>query len=229
MSQLLESPFFGMALTILAYWLGTQLQKRTGWVICNSMLVSTILLIGVLTLFHIPYSAYERGGSLINLFLGPATACLAASIYNKIDLLRKNWLPVLAGCCAGVVTSVGSIFLMCRLFGLDRALTASLLPKSVTTPIASALAEANGGVVSIAVAAVIVSGILGNLLSPFLRRLFRVKDPLAAGLATGACSHALGTAKALEMGETEGAMSGLAIGVCGVLTTVAALFFELFL
>ena len=105
-------------------------------------------------------------------------------------------------------------------------MTASLLPKSVTTPIATAVSEGHGGIVSITVAAVIFTGVLGNLIAPFLGRLFRVRDPLAAGLGIGACSHAIGTAKALELGETEGAMSGLAIGVCGIFTALAALFFD---
>ena len=226
MSALLESPFVGIALTVLAYWLGVQAQKRTGLVICNNMIVSVALLIAVLTLFHIPYEAYYEGGSVINMFLGPATACMAVTIYAKKDLLKRNWLPVLVGCLTGVVVSVGSILVMSRLFGLDAAMTASLLPKSVTTPIATAVSEGHGGIVSITVAAVIVTGILGNLTAPFLVKLFRVKDPVAVGLGIGACSHAMGTAKALEMGETEGAMSGLAIGMCGIITAVAALFFE---
>ncbi len=226
MSALLESPFFGIALTVLAYWLGVQAQRRTGLVICNNMIVSVALLIAVLTLFHIPYEAYYQGGSIINMFLGPATACMAVTVYAKKDLLKRNWLPVLVGCLTGVVVSVGSILVMCRLFGLDAAMTASLLPKSVTTPIATAVSEGHGGIGSITVAAVIVTGILGNLTAPFLVKLFRVKDPLAVGLGIGACSHAMGTAKALEMGETEGAMSGLAIGMCGIITAVAALFFE---
>ena len=144
MSALLESPFFGIALTVLAYWLGVQAQKRTGLVICNNMIVSVALLIAVLTLFHIPYEAYYEGGSVINMFLGPATACMAVTVYAKKDLLKRNWLPVLVGCLTGVVVSVGSILVMSRLFGLDAAMTASLLPKSVTTPIATAIAEGHG-------------------------------------------------------------------------------------
>ena len=154
---------------------------------------------------------------------------MAVSIYSKLEQLKKNWLPVLAGCFAGAVTSIVSVYLMCRLFGLDRAMTASLLPKSVTTPIASAVSEGNGGIVSITVAAVIITGILGNLLAPLLVKLFRIKDPVAKGLGIGAASHAIGTAKALEMGETEGAMSGLAIGVCGIITALLALFFDILL
>ena len=226
MSTLAQSPFFGIALTVGAYWVGVRVQKRTGLVICNNMIISVALIIAVLVLFDIPYEAYYQGGSLINLFLGPATTCLAVTVYAKRELLRRYWLPVLVGCLTGVVVSVGSVLAMCRLFGLDAAMTASLLPKSVTTPIATAVSEAHGGISAITVAAVIFTGILGNLAAPFLGRLFRVRDPLAEGLGIGACSHAMGTAKALELGDTQGAMSGLAIGVCGIFTALAALFFD---
>ena len=229
MSELASSPFFGITLTIVAYWVGVRAQKKTGLVVCNSMLITVALIIAVLTVFHIPYEDYYQGGSLINLFLGPATACMAVTVYAKMDLLKKYWMPVLAGCLAGTVTSIGSILVLSRLFGLDKDMTASLLPKSVTTPIATAVSEGHGGIVPITVAAVIVTGILGNLAAPFLVKLFRVKDPVAAGLGIGTCSHALGTAKALEMGETEGAMSGLAVGICGIFTALLALGFDLIL
>lgn len=229
MSALFESAYFGVALTVAAYWIGIKIQKKSGLVVCNNLLIATILVIAVLKIFGIPYEAYNNGGSLVNMLLGPATACMAVSIYSKLEQLKKNWLPVLAGCFAGAVTSIVSVYFMCRLFGLDRAMTVSLLPKSVTTPIASAVSEGNGGIVSITVAAVIITGILGNLLAPLLVKLFRIKDPVAKGLGIGAASHAIGTAKALEMGETEGAMSGLAIGVCGIITALLALFFDVLL
>ena len=228
MKDLIGSPFFGITLTIVAYWAGVRIQKRTGLAICNSLLLTTLMLIAVLTVFGIPYESYNAGGRLVDMMLGPATACMAVSIYRKWDLLKKNVLPILAGCFAGSVTGVVSVFLLCRLFGLDDTLTVTLLPKAVTTPIATALTAPYGGIVSITAVAVIFTGILGNLSAPFLIRLFRVEDdPLAAGLAIGACSHGIGTARALELGETEGAMSGLAIGICGLMTAVLSLGFGL--
>lgn len=218
------SPFFGVALSVLAFWAGTRLQKKTGLVICNPLLVGILLVIAVLVVFKIPYENYNEGGALINLFLSPATACLAVAIYSKVRILKENWLPILVGCTVGSLTSMGSVWLLCRLFGLSDAMTASLLPKSVTTPIAVSVAEAHGGISSITVVAVIFTGIFGSIVAPFLIRLFRVKDPVAAGLSIGACSHAMGTSKALELGETEGAMSGLAIGVCGLITVVVSMF-----
>ena len=218
-----NSPFFGLALSVLAFWIGVKIQKKTGLVVCNPLLIGVILVIGLLLALGIPYENYDQGGSLINLFLSPATACLAVAIYSKVQLLKENWLPILVGCVVGSLVSMGSILGLCCLFGLDDAMTASLLPKSVTTPIAVSVAQAHGGIPSITVVAVILTGILGSILAPLLIRLFRVKDPIAAGLAIGACSHAVGTSKALELGETEGAMSGLAIGVCGLVTVLFSL------
>ena len=223
LSELLSSPFFGIALSIVAFSIGVWIQKKTGLVICNPLIIAIVLVSGVLLLFKIPYESYNEGGSIINMFLAPATSCLAVSVYTRVGLLKKNWLPILAGCTAGSLTSMGSVFFLCRLFGLDEAMTYSLLPKSVTTPIAVGIAEGHGGISSITVAAVILTGIMGSILAPFLIRIFRVKDAMTAGLAIGACSHAVGTSKAIEIGETEGAMSGLAIGICGIVTVVFAM------
>ena len=220
MAELLASPFFGIALSILAYWVGTVLQKKTGLVVCNPLIIAIVLVSGVLLLFRIPYEAYYAGGEIINMFLAPATACLAVSVYSKLSLLRRCWLPILVGCVMGSLASMGSVLLLCRLFGLDQALTASLLPKSVSTPSAVSISGSHGGIPSITVVAVILTGILGSVLSPVLIKLFRVREPLTAGLAIGACSHAVGTARALELGETQGAMSGLAIGICGIVTVI---------
>ena len=229
MNELVSSAFFGLTLTVLAYWVGMTIQKKSGLVICNHMIIAAGLIVLVLKGFGISYEQYYVGGSIVNMLLGPATACMALAIYQKRELLKENWLPVLLGCLAGAVTTVVTVLVMSRMFGLSTEMTVSLLPKSVTTPIASAISESHGGIVSITVAAVIFTGILGNLMAPFLVKLFRVKDPMAAGLGIGACSHGMGTAKALEMGRTEGAMSGLAIGICGIITSILALGFELLL
>ena len=227
MMELTASPFFGVTLSILAYWVGISIQKKVNKAYCNGMLIAVALVVATLLIFHIPYENYYVGGSLINLFLGPATACLWVSIYTKKELLKKYWLPVLAGCTAGAVTSIVCIYGLSHLFGLNREMMMSLLPKSVTMPIAAAVAEGNGGLVPVAAAAVVFTGILGNLVAPLLIRVFRVRNPMAAGLGIGACSHAVGTAKALEIGETEGAMSGLAIGLCGLITSLLSLLFAL--
>ncbi len=225
MSAWLELPFFGLALTLLAYWLGVILQQKTKSVLCNPMVVAIVLIIAFLSLTNIPYESYYAGANFINLMLLPGTACLGVSIYHKRALLHRYWLPVLVGCVVGAGVAVGSIYLLCQLFGLERDMMMSLLPKSATTPIAVAISESNGGLVPITVAAVIAAGVQGNFTAPMLIKLLRIRERMAAGLAIGACSHGLGTAKAIELGDTEGAMSGLATGMCGILTSILALGF----
>lgn len=224
MRELLASPYFGIFLSIAAYALGCGLNRKFRTPLCNPLLIAIVLVVGVLLVFRIPYEDYNAGGEIISLFLAPATACLAVGIYSKLAVLKKYWLPILVGAVAGSASSMLSVYALCRLLGLDEQLTVSLIPKSVTTPIAVGIVESAGGLTPITVVAVIVTGILGAILAPAMIRLFRISDSVAAGLAIGACSHAVGTSKAVELGEVEGAMSGLAIGVCGVVTVVLSLF-----
>ncbi len=196
------SPLFGIVLSIAAFEAGIWIQKKTRKAICNPLVIAILLCIAVLVLFNMP--AYNKGGDIINLFLGPATAVLALNIYNQMDVLKKHFWPVLAGCTAGSITSIGSVFLLCKAFGLDDSITKALLPKSCTTPIAVGIAESQGGVVAITMVAVLLTGLIGALAAPLFAKVFHIKSPVAQGLATGACSHALGTTKALEMGEVPG-------------------------
>jgi len=221
--QICTSSYFGIALSVAAFWVGVKIQKKTGWVVCNPLIIAIVLVAGILLVFKIPYESYNEGGQIINMFLGPATACLAVSIYSRLELLKKNWLPIVVGAACGSLTSMISIWLMCRLFQLDSVMTASLMPKSVTTPIAIGISESNGGIVPVTVVAVILTGILGSITAPVLIKIFKVEDPMVAGLSIGACSHAVGTSKAVELGETQGAMSGLAIGICGIMTVIFSL------
>lgn len=224
MEVLYSSPYFGVALSVIMFGIGVKIQQKTKLAICNPLIIAIVLVIAVLLILKIPYESYNVGGEIINMFLAPATACLAVSIYTKLSILKKYWLPIIVGCIAGSFASMTSVYGMCRLFGLDNSLTMSMLPKSVTTPIAVGIAQAHGGVVPVTVVAVIFTGILGSITAPFLIKLFHVKDSVAAGLAIGACSHAVGTSKAIEIGEIEGAMSGLAIGICGIVTVLFSMF-----
>lgn len=219
---LLSSPFLGLTLSAAAWCAGCQLQKK--FRLLPPLLTAAALIIAVLAAFGIPYSAYAAGGDFIKLMLGPVTAVLALNIYNQRTVLKEHFLPVLAGCLAGSLTSMGSVLLLCRVFQVEQALAASLLPKSVTTAIAIGIAESRGGVGGIAAAAVMVAGLTGAALAPLFARLFCVTDPVAEGLAIGACSHALGTTRAMEIGHVQGAMSSIAICVCGIMTSVLALF-----
>ena len=224
LDALLNSPFLGLTLTAAAWCFGCWVQKKTGFLLCNPLLIAVALIIAVLAVFQIPYETYAAGGDFIKLMLGPVTAVLALNIYNQRDILREHFLPVLTGCLVGSLTSAGSVMLLCRVFHVEEALAASLLPKSVTTAIAIGIAESRGGVGGIAAAAVMVAGITGAVFAPLFARLFHVTEPVAEGLAIGACSHALGTTRAIEIGQVQGAMSSIAICVCGIFTSILALF-----
>lgn len=227
MEALTSTPLLGLILTAAAFALAQWFQKKTGWVLANPTVVSAAMIIALLLLLDIPYDDYARGGDFVNLMLSPVTAILALGIYNQRDILKKNFIPVLVGCTVGCAVSMGSVLLLCRLFGLDQAVTAAMLPKSCTTAIAVGIAEAKGGVVAIAVACVIIAGTVGAVGAPAFIKWFHVTDPVAQGLAIGACSHALGTTKAREIGELQGAMSSIAIGICGLLAVLFSLFLPL--
>lgn len=224
MSEIFASPLFGLALTIIAYIIAVNIQKKTGFVLCNPLLISVIICIGVLLIFDIPYEDYNKGASIVNMMLAPATACLAVSIYTKIQILKENAVPIIVGCTVGSLTAMSSILLMCKMFAVDQAITVSLLPKSVTTAIAVSISESNGGIASVTVVAVFITGLTGCIGAPYFIKLFGIKNPVEAGIAIGTASHALGTSKAIEIGETEGAMSGLAICISGIVTVIFSLF-----
>ena len=222
LDAMLSSPLFGLTLSAAAWWAGRRVQKKIGPL--PPLLTAAALVIAVLSLFRIPYERYAAGGDFIKLMLGPVTAVLALNIYNQRSILKEHFLPVLAGCLAGSLTSVGSVLALCKAFHVDDALAASLLPKSVTTAIAIGIAESRGGIGGIAAAAVMVAGLTGAVFAPLFARLFHITDPVAEGLAIGSCSHALGTTRAMEIGSVQGAMSSIAICVCGILTSILVLF-----
>ena len=218
------SPFFGICLSVFAFEIGVFVNKKLKTPIANPLMIAVAIIITLLTVLKIPFETYNNGGAMITMFLAPATASLAMNIYAQLEQLKKRLIPILAGAFVGSVTSIACILVLTKLFGLDEAMTASLIPKSVTTPIAMGVSEQLGGIVPVTVAAVVVTGIIGAVFSPVFIKVFRVKDPVAAGLAIGVSSHALGTTKALEIGEVEGAMSGIAIGIAGLITVILAQF-----
>lgn len=226
MSDVLSSPFFGIVLTCLAWCAAQWAQKKTGSILCNPLAVATALIIVFLLAFRIPYDAYAQGGDLLILMQGPVTAVLALNIYRQRSLLGKYFLPLTLGCLAGCLTSVGCVAALCRLMSLDAVMTASLLPKSVTTAIAIAIADSHGGVPGIATASILLTGIEGAMFAPLFAKLFHITDPVAEGAAIGACSHGLGTTKAMEIGQLQGAMSSISLCICGIITSALSLFFS---
>lgn len=221
--EICSSPFFGISLSIIAYAAGTYLHKKTRLAIVNPLLVSYLLIISTLLIFDIPLSAYDEGGAIINMFLSPVTAVLAITIYRQWELIRENFIAIFLGTLAGSVTSIVSIIALSQLFSLDSALSKSLITKSITTPMALSVTESVGGIGAITVLAVIMTGILGNIIAPFLIKLFKVDDPVAQGVAIGSASHAVGTSRAIALGEVQGALSGVALTFSGLITVLIAI------
>lgn len=223
------SSFFCAALTLVAFAAASACQKKWKLAILNPILVSAVVIIITLNLLDIPNETYQAGCQVLSFLLTPATICLAISFYDQFNALRAHLAAVTAGVLAGTVASLGSIGLLARIFGLDAALTASLLPKSVTTAIGVALSQEIGGVAAITTAAIVITGILGNIAGPALCRLFRLEDPIAQGVAFGTAAHVIGTAKATELGKMTGAVSSLSLTLAGLITCVLLSFAAQFL
>lgn len=233
MKDLLSSPILWLALSIFAYEIGLRINRHLRSPFVNPLLLAAALLIILLFLTGTDLNTYKQGGGFISLFLTPATVALAVPVYRQIDTLRRYLLPILLGALVGSITSVASVIIFCRLFGLSDSLTASLIPKSVTTPIGIELSQNLGGIPSVTVIAIIFTGLIGAAALPSFLKLLHMDNSVVRGVAIGTASHAVGTARAIELGETEGAMSGLSIGVAGLITVIIAailpLLFPLFL
>jgi putative effector of murein hydrolase len=220
MEQLLSLPLCGILITIACYMTGVVINKIIKSPLTNPMVIANILIVLVILYTPLTLEQYLAGGNMITLFITPVTVILALRIYRQRELLKANVIPILGGCVAGSAASLFSVWALCGLFGLDRIITVSMLPKSVTTAIALELSRNSGGLGGLTVSAVIITGIVIAAFAPFLVQIFKLKDPVAAGIAIGSSGHAIGTATAIELGETEGAMSGLAIGIMGIITSV---------
>ncbi len=221
------SATFGVVISIIGYGLGVLIRNKTGIGIFNPLLISIIFVIVILSVFHIGYRDYNSSAKYLSYLLTPATVSLAVPLYLHIDRLRRNWVGIAVGLISGSITSMGSVLVMSVLFGLSHKQYVTLLPKSITTAIGMGISDELGGLVTISVAVIIITGILGNVLAVTICRLFRITDPVAKGLAIGAAAHAIGTSKAMEMGDIEGAMASLAIVVNGLITVIGASFFAM--
>ena len=219
---LTNSVFFGAFISLAAYEAGLLLKRKFRLAILNPLLIATICVMGVLLVLKVDYAQYQEGAKYISFLLTPATVCLAVPLYRQMSLLKKNLKAVAAGILSGVLASLCSVHLLARLFRLTHEQYVTLLPKSITTAIGMGISEELGGMVTITVAVIIITGILGNVIADFVYRIFRIEEPVAKGLALGTASHAIGTAKAMELGQIEGAMSSLAIAVAGLLTVIGA-------
>lgn len=224
-----NSTFFGVLITLLAYFIGARLKKRFKTPLLNPLLVAIVLIISFLVATGASYESYAAGSQYISYLLTPATICLALPLYQQWELLKKNWKAVMAGIISGVMTSMLTVLALAILFHFDHQAYVTFLPKSITTAIGIGLSEELGGYVPVTVVVIVVTGVLGNIIAEQALKLMRITDPIAKGIAIGSASHAVGTAKAMELGPVEGAMSSLSIVVSGILTVIGASLFASFI
>lgn len=218
--MLMNSPVLGILITIIGFQIGLIVKKKTQSDLANPLLVAMASIIAFLLITRIPYTTYKIGGDMIHFFLSPLTVALGLMLYRQRQVIKKYFFSLIIGICSGIVASFFAVKILGELLNLPQDLLYSLYPKSITTPMAISLSEIIGGYPSLTVIMVIITGITGAFVAPFMLKLFPFLNPIACGIGIGTSSHAIGTSKALEMGETEGALSGTAIGLCGVLTVI---------
>lgn len=220
--MLINSAYFGFIITIIIYYLSVQIKNKTKISLLNPLLLTTIIIVAILLICNIKYDTYNNGAKYISYFLTPTTVCLAIPLYKKVKILKKNIIAIISGILSGVVANAVVIVILVKIFGMSNEIGASLLPKSITAPIAIGVADELGGLSSITVFAVILSGIIGAVIAPTIFKILKIKDEVSQGLACGTAAHGSGTTTALELGEVQGAISGLAISITGLITTVIA-------
>ena len=217
-----ETMYFGIVLSLLSYWIAVQIRKKFPYPLLNPLLMSAIFSITVFVILDIDFVTYNQGAKMITFLLTPSTVCLAVPLYKQSQILKKHLDAILVSLFAGCLSGMISILLLCLLMKADHVLLFSLLPKSITTAIAIGVSELIGGNSTITVGMVIITGIFGAMIAKTVCHFFHITHPVAVGLAIGNSAHAIGTAKAIEFGEIEGAMSSLSIVIAGVLTVIIA-------
>ncbi|MBP3819927.1 MAG: LrgB family protein [Butyrivibrio sp.] len=217
-----SSAYAGVTISLISYGLGNLLKKKTGLGLFNPLLISMIVTMVFLLGCGIDYDTYNEGAKYLSWLLTPATVCLAIPLYEEWELLKNNAKAVVIGIFSGVITSLVTVFVLAKVMGLSHESYVTLLPKSITTAIGMGVSQELGGYVTITVAVIVITGVLGNILAEIIFKLFRIHEPISKGLALGTAAHAIGTAKAMEIGEIEGAMSSLSIAVAGILTVIFA-------
>ena len=218
MSEFTETSMFaGVTVSLLAYIIGALLKKKFKLAIFNPLLISIVLTIIMLVIADIDYDVYAQGADYLSWFLTPATVCLAIPLYEQWELLKHNVKAVMLGITAGVLASLTTVLVLSLIMHLSHEEYVTLLPKSITTAIGMGVSEELGGYVTITVAVIIVTGVIGNIFGELICKIFRITEPISKGIAFGSASHAIGTAKAMELGDVEGAMSSLSIAVISLL------------
>ncbi len=217
---LANSLYFGIILSLFSYFIGFQIKKKWDYPIFNPLLLSMIIIIITLLLTGISFETYQYGAKYLTYFLTPVTVCLAVPLYKQLMVLKQNIEAVIIGILIGCIVHAGVLILILRLWGTDIKLILSLLPKSITTAIALGVSSEIGGIQAVTVIGVSIAGLSGAIIGPTILKVFHIKEPVAQGIAIGSASHAIGTSKAIELGEIQAAMSSLAIVVTGLLTVI---------
>lgn len=220
-----EAVFLGVFITLGAYFFGIYIKQKWKLAIFNPLLMAIVFTMIFLLVSQMPYDVYYEGAKYISYLLTPATVSLAIPLYEQFEPLKKNVRAILVGIVTGVLTSMVSVLLLAMIFHFDHQEYVTFLPKSITTAIGMGVSEELGGYVAITVAVIIITGIIGNMIAESVCRMFHITEPVAKGIAIGSASHAVGTTKAMEMGEVEGAMSSLSIVLSGLLTVFGAMIF----
>lgn len=225
MTTIEELIFLGVFISLASYGIGMWLKKKTGWALANPLLISIILVISFLLVTGMDYESYRKGSNMITYLLTPATVCLAVPLYEQVEALKRNYRAVIGGIMAGTLASLCCVLLMAIALGLSHEAYVTMLPKSITTAMGIGVSEELGGIVPVTVVCIVITGVLGNVFAEQFLKLIKIEEPIAKGIAIGTATHAVGTARAMEMGKVEGVMSGLSIVVAGILTVIGASIF----
>jgi Putative effector of murein hydrolase len=222
------NPISGLLLTVGCYWIGQIIYKKTGWTVLQPILTSSAIIIAFLMIANISYEDYYNQNAILNYILPLTAVVLAVPLYRNLNILKRHYLPILAGIISGTIVTMGMIVIVGKIMGTKPVILISMLPKSATNPIALEVSKIIGGIPSFTVALVVITGVFGGVLGPELLKLFRIKNDVARGIALGSMSHAVGTARAFKEGEIEGSMSSLAMAIAGTLTAILSPLFALF-
>lgn len=220
MELMINSPIFGIFLTVITFIIGYEIQTKLGLKFLSPMVTSSVLIIAVLLIFKIPYVNYKEGADILTFFVAPATVVLAIPLYKNLDIIKKYFIPIFLGCLIGISVGAITAIILCNIFEINREILLSMLPKSVTSAIGYEISKKIGAIIEISMVFIVICGIIGYSVGELIFKIFKIDDKIARGVALGSCSHVLGTAKAMELGEVEGSISTVSISISGVLAVI---------
>lgn len=216
-NELFQFTALGVGLTLIAYEVGKWIQRKSGIKVLSPLITGTLLIIGVLIIGKIDYENYKSGASIVGFFIGPATVSFAIPLYKNLRIIKSNLALILGGVLGGLIAGLLSVYGLSILFGINEQIILSMYPKSVTSAIGFAISDMIGGVPEITLVLIVVAGVTGYITGEYIFKLLKIDNPIIKGIALGTNSHIVGTAKAMELGEKEGALSSAAITIAGVI------------